>query len=128
MERPLGRTGRPRTSALERMFDRLDRDLPDRRFTECWEWPGTRIGSGYGTITIGTDKGGSGKQYYVHRIMCAFWHGPAPEDKPNVLHSCDNPPCVNPAHLRWGDQADNAEDSIKRGRSANQYGPYGGAA
>jgi hypothetical protein len=33
-----------------------------------------------------------------------------------VLHSCDNPSCVNIDHLRYGNQADNMADAIARGR------------
>lgn len=33
-----------------------------------------------------------------------------------VIHSCDNPPCCNPKHLRVGTHADNAEDRSRRGR------------
>lgn len=36
----------------------------------------------------------------------------------HVLHSCDNPPCINPSHLRLGTAADNMADKSKRGRSA----------
>ena len=35
-----------------------------------------------------------------------------------VRHRCDNPPCVNPAHLAIGTQADNVADAISRDRFA----------
>jgi hypothetical protein len=35
-----------------------------------------------------------------------------------IRHSCDNPPCVNPAHLSVGTNADNAADMVSRERQA----------
>jgi hypothetical protein len=42
--------------------------------------------------------------------------GPIP-DGMLVLHTCDNPPCVNPDHLYLGTWKDNMQDRIKRGRN-----------
>jgi hypothetical protein len=36
------------------------------------------------------------------------------------MHSCDNPPCVNPAHLSIGTQKDNTLDSIAKGRTGRR--------
>lgn len=39
-----------------------------------------------------------------------------------ALHSCDNPPCVNPHHLRWGTNRENALDRAERGPSVGRKG------
>lgn len=46
---------------------------------------------------------------------------PRPEGA-SALHSCDNPGCVNPAHLRWGTQAENIQDRVSRKRNGAAYG------
>ncbi len=52
----------------------------------------------------------------AHRLSWEIANGrPVPLGL-NVLHSCDNPPCVNPAHLRVGSRADNAQDRADRTR------------
>lgn len=42
-------------------------------------------------------------------------------DGPFVLHTCDNPPCCNPAHLYRGTALDNARDRDTRGRWKNHW-------
>jgi len=57
-----------------------------------------------------------GKNLRVHRLMWEAVNGPIPEGY-YILHTCDNPPCINPNHLFLGTQADNIHDSQAKGRS-----------
>lgn len=43
-------------------------------------------------------------------------------DEWNILHNCDNPPCVNPKHLKLGKQKENIDEMKSRGRSPDQRG------
>lgn len=93
----------------------LREPLADRfwRFVEksggCWLWLGSRIPAGYGHIKV------SGRTVMAHRVAFELTHGPI-EDGLWVLHRCDNPSCVNPAHLYTGDRAQNMKDAHERGR------------
>jgi hypothetical protein len=62
---------------------------------------------------------------YAHRWAYEHFHGPIP-GLLNVLHRCDNPPCVNPAHLFLGSQLDNLEDCREKSRLG--YEPRGGSS
>lgn len=77
---------------------------------ECLTWPFSMMSNGYGQI-----NGWTG----AHVFMCHEAHGPKPDDRSYVLHSCGRGQlgCVNPNHLRWGTQSENMADRIGHGTS-----------
>lgn len=78
--------------------------------TGCWVYLyGRQVRDGYRRIQWNR------KHVAVHRLTYEIWYGPIPGDR-IVLHSCDNPPCCNPGHLRAGTHADNSADRVARGR------------
>jgi hypothetical protein len=81
----------------------------------CWLWTGTPDVNGYGKLWW-FDHTNKGK--FAHRISWELHNGPIP-DGLFVLHSCDNPPCVNPKHLFLGTQLDNMRDMVAKGRDRN---------
>ena len=75
----------------------------------CWTWTGAKHPFGHGLFTW------EGRGQYTHRISWQIHFGEIPEGM-YVCHSCDNPPCVNPAHLWLGTCADNLRDMVAKGR------------
>ncbi len=75
---------------------------------QCIEWPYRRARFGYGLVRPPKDLGDT--TWMAHNIVLELVKGPAPRgDKPFVaMHICENPPCCNPRHLRWGTHKDNA--------------------
>jgi len=80
---------------------------------ECWEWRGAKSEQGYGYIR----GSGHGSMLRAHRIAWELANGPISAGT-CVLHRCDNPSCVNPAHLFLGTSTDNSHDMVNKGRSA----------
>lgn len=75
----------------------------------CWLWTAGVTDDGYGKFKV------KGKMIPAHRFSYEQTNGPIP-DGLWVLHKCDTPPCVNPAHLWLGTAMDNTLDSMKKDR------------
>ena len=77
---------------------------------QCWLWLAGKNKDGYGKVKI------HGRSLQAHRVSWEIHHGPIPAGL-NVLHRCDNPACVNPAHLFVGTALDNNRDRDAKGRN-----------
>jgi hypothetical protein len=102
-------------SPIVRFWRQVDKRGPG----DCWEWTGSKRGSTwpghgrYGQLSIGTYG-----RVSAHRYSYELHHGAIPSGL-EIAHTCDNPPCVNPAHLRAMTHAENMADMVAKGRMRN---------
>jgi hypothetical protein len=92
----------------ERFWEKVNRTGPN----ECWEWTGSVHSAArpYGQIWV------DGRACKATRVSWELANSqPVPEGK-MICHSCDNPICVNPAHLWPGTMSDNIKDAVAKGR------------
>ncbi len=85
-----------------------------RKTDGCWTWTACLDADGYGVVRFE-------KVSLAHRVSYRLCCGEIPKGM-NVLHHCDNPPCVNPKHLYVGTQKDNSRDKESRGRGNHPFG------
>lgn len=81
----------------------------DKKENGCWEWSGALTVNGYGKFWM------DGKTTSAHRVSFEL-HKHAIPSSEMVLHTCDNPKCVNPDHLTVGTHRDNVRHMQERGR------------
>lgn len=101
--------GGSKQTVVQRFWSKVALTADDSR---CWEWQGVINNKGYGITTENQ------KRWYAHRYAWMLENGRNPVL--NILHSCDNPRCVNVRHLREGTQQENMMEAARKGRCQGQ--------
>ena len=77
----------------------------------CWLWTGGTDRQGYAKVAIDGRKG------LGHRIAYERLVEPIPAGL-MACHTCDNPSCCNPRHIKLGTNTDNQRDAARKNRYA----------
>lgn len=88
---------------FEARYTRLDPN-------DCWEWQAGFTSNGYGRFYFGFANGRRVRKQ-AHRVAYTIVNGPIAEDD-IIMHQCNNPKCVNPAHLVAGDFKQNSQHMV----------------
>lgn len=80
----------------------------------CWNWNASTDRDGYGQFSIRA----LGHSMLAHRYSKAIVMGRLLSTEEHVLHTCDNPSCVNPKHLVIGTPVSNRKDCVSKNRQA----------
>lgn len=105
--------GAKRGTSKERL-SRLTRYRPNG----CLEFQGAIMRDGYGMFRH------NGRSRLAHRVAYEIYNNGESPGELDVLHSCDNPRCVNPMHLRLGTHTQNMRDMLRKGRGRGKTGAY----
>lgn len=104
---------KPTVPLIVRFWRKVAIGEPD----ECWLWTAGTDGDGYGKIWVQALNRSTG----AHRVSWFLSRREWPAPGEVIRHTCDNPPCVNPAHLLTGTHKDNYNDCVDRGRIAKAF-------
>lgn len=100
------------------LLQRLLNKVIVNEVTDCWEWQGGKNNIGYGLMR--DEK----RMRTVHRVSYEEHSQTKIPAGMSIMHSCDNPLCANPAHLRLGTHQQNMQDMYAKGR-AKVFGGIG---
>lgn len=87
----------------------------------CWLWKGARQKRGYGLFTI-CGLPNHHRTAKAHRLMWEIFNTASLLPGSVIMHTCDNPPCVNPWHLKLGTTLENVQDRDRKGRRTAMRG------
>lgn len=108
---------RKHTPTVERFREKF---VPGR-VNDCWPWHANQNGMGYGLLWDYERR----RKVLAHRYAYELHHGTIlpPGQGIIIMHTCDNPICVNPAHLQRGTMKDNYADMTAKGRRKIAWSP-----
>lgn len=90
---------------IARFWSKVARRGPD----DCWDWTASRVTDGYGEFRLNKPRRKCRTHVFSYEIHKGTTNGLY------VCHSCDRPPCCNPAHLWLGTNRDNINDLVAKG-------------
>ena len=96
-------------------MDKFWTQVEIKSYNECWLWKGAKTSRGYGSLHIRMPDG-KRKTISAHRKAWEIANQSTIPEGKVIMHTCDNPACVNPSHLRLGTTTDNNRDTVKKRR------------